>query len=293
MKFTKALLYDGITIQNYMKRLQFRTYQTTIRELNGYDEEYIEVNEMLPLSLLTTGLLSRTVGFETANESEIDAIEIIKDLTLGERAILVLQLRRLCLGENIRCLFSCGSCGELNSFDISTSTILETTNPRQEEYDNTINFRGYSLIIRPLTGRDQEYLLTINANTENRHSNMADQLARQSIVTSNPTFPENISLDKDFLNELSLKLSTLDPLSDIAFSFNCISCKSLLETHFIPEDFFFKELKLLGNQLEQEIHLLAFYYHWEESTILSLPITKRKKYLQLIVKTLSRGSEYE
>ena len=35
---------------------------------------------------------------------------------------------------------------------------------------------------------------------------------------------------------------------------------------------------------EYEVHIIAYVYHWEENTILSLPIKKRKRYVELINK---------
>jgi hypothetical protein len=42
--------------------------------------------------------------------------------------------------------------------------------------------------------------------------------------------------------------------------------------------------------LYREVHLLAFYYHWTESEILSLTRSKRQRYLALLAGHLERGN---
>ena len=41
-----------------------------------------------------------------------------------------------------------------------------------------------------------------------------------------------------------------------------------------------------GRGLDQEIHTIAFHYHWSENDILSLPSRRRKTYIQLIEQSL-------
>ena len=53
------------------------------------------------------------------------------------------------------------------------------------------------------------------------------------------------------------------------------------------EDFIFHEISAREQEFEQEVHWMAFNYHWSENTILSLPIKKRKRYVELINRTLS------
>ena len=62
----------------------------------------------------------------------------------------------------------------------------------------------------------------------------------------------------------------------------CPDCNELFEIPFFAEDFIFEEISARKRQLEYEIHCLAFYYHWSESDILSLPLKRRRKYVELI-----------
>ena len=75
-------------------------------------------------------------------------------------------------------------------------------------------------------------------------------------------------------------------MSDILLTLICPSCNASFKIPFIVEDFFFKEIKSRKNNLEFEVHWLALNYHWSESEILSLPIPKRKRYVELVNNTI-------
>jgi len=41
-------------------------------------------------------------------------------------------------------------------------------------------------------------------------------------------------------------------------------------------------MKLNLNELYSDIHFLAFHYHWSEKEIMEMPLSKRKKYVNLL-----------
>lgn len=47
------------------------------------------------------------------------------------------------------------------------------------------------------------------------------------------------------------------------------------------------------DELYSEVHILAYYYKWEEDKILSLPIFKRQKYIELIEKQIKAENSSE
>jgi hypothetical protein len=48
-----------------------------------------------------------------------------------------------------------------------------------------------------------------------------------------------------------------------------------------------EEMSHRGKLLHEEVHCIAFNYHWSEASILSLPHSSRKKYVSLIERTLA------
>ena len=112
-----------------------------------------------------------------------------------------------------------------------------------------------------------------------------EQLVTSCILDSNPKLPEK--LDDQLLTAISTKLSEIDPKADILLDLTCPNCNYKFQAPFIPEDFLLRELEARKSQFEGEVHWIAFNYHWSEDEILSLPLSKRKKYVDLINRTLS------
>jgi hypothetical protein len=52
--------------------------------------------------------------------------------------------------------------------------------------------------------------------------------------------------------------------------------------------FFLAEMKSTLLQLERDIHLLAWNYHWTEREVLSLPRKKRRRYVEMVNEELDR-----
>jgi hypothetical protein len=84
-------------------------------------------------------------------------------------------------------------------------------------------------------------------------------------------------------------LKQADPLADIVLDLLCPECSHTFQAPFDPEAFFLTELAMRSAKLEQEVHWLAFHYHWSEDAILSLPASRRWRYINLINDTLSSG----
>ena len=40
----------------------------------------------------------------------------------------------------------------------------------------------------------------------------------------------------------------------------------------------------------EDVHLLALHYHWSEAAILALPWPRRRRYLAMLARDLSRAS---
>jgi hypothetical protein len=131
-----------------------------------------------------------------------------------------------------------------------------------------------------VTSGDLERLRSISDG-----KSLEERLVRACVVNSDPRLPADI--DADLIAGIGSKLSELDPQADIILDLTCPICSHRFQVPFFPEDFFLREFDARQSQFEGEVHWLAFNYHWSEEAILSLPMTKRKRYVELINRTLS------
>ncbi|HEX2521381.1 MAG TPA: hypothetical protein VHP35_04585, partial [Terriglobia bacterium] len=134
-----------------------------------------------------------------------------------------------------------------------------------------------------LTAEDQDDLIIRTSGPDA----LTQELARACIVRSEPTLPENNNLPESLLEAVSLRLEEIDPLSDIKLHLLCPECGHSFQASLSAEEFVLGELGMRGDQLEREVHWLAFHYHWTEGEILSLPTAKRKRYVELVNATLA------
>jgi len=297
-----------------------------LRELDGYDEKFIANldSDLLPsvktiallkrvLSLLyddiehappivpSSSSVSSEIKLERQYKTKADHDFISKeddehyfellDITIGDRTVILLNLQKIMFGEIMHCEMCCQMCKKAVFIDIPISNLLQNfieVSASKTEFE--INIDNFLLKVRLPTTKDQEALISLEKNNNKNNNTAATMLdygenfARSLILTSKPKLPEKLS--EEFLNKLGLQIQKLESLSDILINIECHSCKDVIQTPFFIEDFIFKELSFRQKLFEQEIHWLALYYHWNEHDILSLSMKQRKRYVQLITRSL-------
>lgn len=245
--------------------------KATIHGLTGFDEQHLAEFEGAPHSR-ALALLERIVRFQSMSQRSLSR------LSLGDRAFLLLAARRIIVGDLIECTIDCPSCESTMSADFSIADLLKQDYPELKE-SYSIEACGFNMRIRPLTIADQEKLSSEHIDRRSR----VQMLARACITRSRPALPKD--LPEDLLEAVGTRVGELDPLSNIVLTSACPECGGTFHTSFPVEEFILNEL-VPTQQLDRDVHWLAFHYHWTEKEILSLPATRRKKYIELVNATL-------
>jgi len=281
MRQLLATLSHGFTITN----TKFK--HVKLRELDGFDEQFLEnTKNDLPIFLQTTELLKRVVLFEQViDDSEKE--KIFKNLSVGDRITLLLNLRKLTFGNTVLCIARCPLCKKQISLDISINDLLKSTYVQNEKFVESINAKNFTLKIRPLVLSDQQMILSSVATSD--RIDHAEQLVRLCITSSVPSLPDE-KLPEHIVDVVSSKLREIDPMADLTLDMSCPNCNQNVKISFDAEEFLLQEIHLRSRSLEEEIHWLAFHYHWKEHYILSLSIQKRQRYVELINKTLGEST---
>jgi hypothetical protein len=273
-----------------------------LRSMNGYDEKFVinSISNGASESSIATELLVRLQDkAQLANNDNLDedlkskkseTRSKLDQMSIGDQTALLLQIRRMTFGETLSMEFRCPSCHELSSLELKVSDLLQIQKSKSKrQYD--IELDGYSVQLRPIQIGDIAALSAFNGIKEEDDngksipiSNWTNSLIKSCIISSDPPLPAVIP--DEFLYKIGLKLGELDPIADVVLSMICPHCNHSFRTPFFIEHFFLQEILMRQQQLDQEIHWLAFYYHWNENEILSLPIKRRKKYVELIAQTL-------
>jgi hypothetical protein len=298
-----AILPRGMRLTNgsWLRRAR-------VRPMTGHDEQFLlDLPAEMPLHLKVIAFLERVVALDGLSNTG----DALKQMSIGDRVSLMLHARRLVLGDRIRCTVGCTACGRAMSADLSVSALhMQKTQavPPQEHYD--VEAFGFRLQVRPLTGADQDTLLLAasahaeassavaakdvqggapSAHQPDAHA-LKQSLARSCIVHAEPPIPSGSSgapVPEPLLEAIGARLGEVDPLSDIVLALSCPECGHAFRASFPAESFVFRELAANVDQLERDVHWLAFNYHWGEQEILSLSTAKRKRYVELVNATLA------
>lgn len=274
MKQFLVTLHHGFIFSNSHYR------NASLRELNGYDEQFLDdIKNQLPIFLQSNELLKRLVSF---GNIECNNDDIFKNLTIGDRITLLLNVRKITFGNILHCVAVCPLCKQKISIDVDIDNLIKTTNTSKISSASTINTKKFKIKIRPLKTVDQR---SIFYHSDKKTSQLTEFLIRSCIISSKPDLPQR--LPDSVLSLICTSLEKIDPLVDIILGLHCPSCQNDFQTPFDVEKFILEEIYLRDTELENDIHKIAFYYHWNEDTILSLSMKKRQRYVDLVDDTLS------
>lgn len=247
-----------------------------LRPLSGREEEWLASHPGIPSAKAVTRLLSTCL---VHLDGEPSSHEQVQRLLVADRDYLMLQLRRLTLGDRFRVVMVCPTCGAKMDVDFDADEVPIERRPQttstytldlgsEEKRCRTVRFR------LP-TGGDQEAVLGMNMDSA------VDALLDRCLIDNGGT-----PLSFDERNAVSDAMEGLAPEINLELELICPECGLAFVEPFDITTFFFKEMRVNAGMLLREVHHLAFYYHWNESDILSLTRERRRDYLALLSEAL-------
>jgi hypothetical protein len=241
--------------------------QAILRPLSGREEEWLTRRRQMPNAARVTWLLQACVL--SLNDVPVTT-DLVRQMLVGDRDYLVLQLRRLTLGNDVQAVIACPACGNKMDTDFRVSEVpveFRSQNSSilsQRLADRTVRFR------LP-TGGDQEAVL-------GKATELAtDELFQRCLVDDGGKTPS--AEERQTIIEA---MEQAAPLVDLELDLTCPECRHHFLQLLDTTSYFFDELSINSRQLLREIHALALYYHWSEADILSLRRDRRREYLGLL-----------
>ncbi len=228
------------------------------------------------------GYVSQVLGQVLANIGDIDADPgLAASLCVADRQYLMLRLAAMLDGEQMWLKVQCGHCDEL--FDIDVQRCDLPIKPAGDGYPLAkLRVGGDRIEVRVPTGADQARISDLS------EADAIRQLVQHCLrrVNGKPA-PENYvdALSDDEIDRIDEALDEVSPAVCDRLQVKCPECGreqySELDHYALGSlnEFFFYD----------EIHSLAFNYHWSEAEILDLPQPKRRLYLDLINRAGGRG----
>jgi hypothetical protein len=250
-----------------------------VRGLTGHDEEWLVTGgAWLPGAQRTTALLTRTV-VRLAGVIDPDA-EDIRALTVGDREALLWGVRRATAGDLVDLVVTCEGCAEKLDAQLDLEAwAAGVINPggdgRAGRAAHMVD--GHAVLLRSPTGADQEAVAAMAGDLDDR----ATALLRRLVARIDGEVPSDRLL-AELAPALSAVLASADPAAETMIDVACPSCDVITRTLVDAGAVLVEEAVGGARWLVEEIHVLAWHYHWSEDAILALPTARRRRYLDLI-----------
>lgn len=205
------------------------------------------------------------------------SLDLIWDLPVGTRIEGLFKIALLSKGGHVDIEINCKNdqCGELMEISITCSDIDVLLKETPLSDFVTLELNEKELTLRKPTGRNLlDWSTKSYADKRDAIRDMLDSL----IVKTNDDLDTLI----ESIDFISRKLEQADPLVNFSVMISCPVCAETGRYEIDSESLALKILYGVQQELLVDIHLLALHYHWTESTILAMPIWRRKKYIGLI-----------
>ncbi len=267
--------------------------EAALRPITGREEEFLAAHlGLTPIPGLVTRLLAGCLG--RLGPFEPVTPQMVRDLLVVDRDYLLLKLRQLTFGDQVRAILVCPACGQKMDIDFELARVpIEARRPAGStetiELSPAAAYTGadgktHRLVeFRLPTGRDQESLAVVPGIDEARAITtlLARCLLRVGDVTS---VDESVAAGLSVVarREIEDGMERVAPRVDLDMDVTCPECNHGFVQPFDFSRLFFAEVKLRREQLYREVHVLALHYHWPESEILALTRAKRRTYLELV-----------
>jgi len=243
--------------------------RASLRPLSGRDEEWLARHRNMPSSVRVSWLLNQCL---LALDDYPVNCELVRQMLVGDREFLIMQLRRITLGDHVQAVVNCPACNNKMDVDFRLDAVSVQARP-QTDASFTLGLRGRTVRFRLPNGGDQEAAALDPDPVE---------VLLSRCVIENGDQP----LCSDEREALIDEIERLAPQMDVELDLACPECSHQFTQTFDTTAFFFDEVAVKAEELLHEVHTLAFYYHWSESEILGLERRRRRAYLALLHEAL-------
>lgn len=244
------------------------------------DDLNIDFNQKARPSLVTQILQCCT----SDKKGKVLEQDFFWDLTVGKRIECLVTIAMLWdlskLSVHLRC--SNEMCQQPMELEISQKEIANLQLQSDKTDSFMIQIGDKSLPIRKPTGRDQiKWLKTPFANEDAAIQWMIRSLLYENEKIS-PDSDIEYTISDEWVKTIDESMEEFDQLVNLNLMVYCPYCEKEGRYKINLEELSLLKLHKAQRGLLQTIHRLAFYYHWSEEDIFSIPPWRRLHYLALI-----------
>jgi hypothetical protein len=262
--------------------------------LTGREEELLVQAGRSQSATLVTDVLSRCLR-RLGGISPVPP-DVTRRLLVADRLYLLLQVRGVTFGDLVHADLMCPwpDCGAQVSIDVPIADVpVEEPPYRAPLHTMTLSDRALAagadiggdgeLCFRLPDGSDQEELSELLAHNEAEA--LTGLLCRcvQRLGRHEPPDREHVSaLSALARAEIDERMRQLAPKVEQSMTATCAGCGRAFVAPFDVQRLLLGELRTDGPLLYQEVHYLAYHYHWSEQEIMAMTRDKRRTYIDVL-----------
>jgi hypothetical protein len=261
--------------------------------LTGREEELLAKARSGQSATLVTEVLSRCV--RRLGDISPVSTDVARQLLVADRQYLLLRLRQATFGDPVRANLICPwpECGERVSIDFSIEAV-PVEEARDRARSHTMTVVGSEVEFRLPNGADQEELSERLAANEAEALTMLLSRCVLGVAQDGPPSPNWVAkLPALARFEIEERMRQLAPKVEQTLEAACAECGRTFVAPFDIHRFFFGELRTDAGLLYQEVHYLAYHYHWSESEIMAMTRDRRRQYIDVLadaIEVLNNGA---
>jgi hypothetical protein len=248
-----------------------------LRPLCGRDELFlVETGRTLGPAARVTALLGRCLA--RLGPCTPVPLDWVRCLTIGDREALLLHLHRVALGDAVSFVLTCpqAGCGARLDLDLDIAELLVPPYAEPaESYEAVCGVGDGSCRVRfrlP-NGADQELAAPLAR---------VDPAAAGALILKRCVQGGTAALSPSAAAELPARMAALDPQAEIFIDLTCPQCGGVFRRPFDAAACLFDDLSAAARDLHEQVHLIAFHYHWSEAAILAMGPARRQRYLDAL-----------
>ncbi|HNP71097.1 MAG TPA: hypothetical protein PLO33_01430 [Kouleothrix sp.] len=201
-----------------------------------------------------------------------------RQLSVGQRDTLLMELRARMFGTHIAALAECPACGERLELGFALDDVRAAP-PADPAAPIDLRAGEYTLQARPPSAAD---LVALEAYTglAERRTRLIECCVLAAYSTEQAVPARD--LPEDLVDQLAARLAEADPQADVQLALDCPRCGHGWHALFDIVAFLWRELDAWAQRTLHDVHTLACAYGWREAEILALSAERRALYLELV-----------
>ena len=207
--------------------------------------------------------------------------QAMEELSVGERDVALVQLRRALFGPRITGVVECPHCGVSLDVEFSLDDVSQGLGECRAAARSQAELEAgeWWISFRLPTCGDVAGLSAARSAGEARRVLLA-RCVVQAREGNKPASAEEIP--EEVVAKISEEMAQLDPWADLRLVVKCGACGEEAETPFDIASYLWTELEAWARRMLREVHTLALAYGWSERDIVAMGEARRRAYLALV-----------